>query len=123
MKRRILVCDGEQRAALAVARSLGRSGYECIVCSTSGRSISGASRYSAYEFSIPSSESHPRSFVTAIAEAISRHRVDLVVPITEASLLALLPGRDAVSARIPFPSAETFRAICDKRAVLDAAQA
>ena len=41
----VLVTDGEQRAALAIVRSLGRAGHDVYVCSSRHRSLAGASRY------------------------------------------------------------------------------
>jgi predicted ATP-grasp superfamily ATP-dependent carboligase len=48
--------------------------------------------------------------------------IDVVIPISEASLLAILPIRDQLAAQLPFPDIETFRAICHKGIVLDRAQ-
>ena len=42
MKRTVLVTDGEQRAALAVVRSLGRAGHAVHVVSTRDASLAGA---------------------------------------------------------------------------------
>ena len=119
----VVVTDGEQRAALATVRSLGRAGHRVHVCSASGRSLAGASRHAAGEIRVPDPLAEP----TAFADALARHAevvgADVVLPITEPALLAVLPVRERFRAAIPFPPAEAFARICDKRGVLEAARA
>jgi predicted ATP-grasp superfamily ATP-dependent carboligase len=47
----------------------------------------------------------------------------VMLPITEASLLAILPQRSRFAAALPFTTAERFERVCDKDAVLDAGRA
>jgi predicted ATP-grasp superfamily ATP-dependent carboligase len=119
----VLITDGEQRAALAAARSLGRAGFPVYVCSAHARSLAGASRYVRAQAAIPAPLGRPEHFVGAIAALQQRWRIGVVLPIAEPSLLALLPERarfpDVV---LPFASDEQFRAISDKARVLDAAE-
>ncbi len=118
MKPAVLVTDGEQRAALATVRSLGRAGYRCLVGSTSGRSLAGASRYAAREAMVPDPGATPTAHSDAIRDLVVEEGVELVIPISEPSILSLLPERDRIPAAIPFPSLATFQAICDKGRVL-----
>jgi predicted ATP-grasp superfamily ATP-dependent carboligase len=119
---RILITDGEQRAALAVVRSLGRAGHACIVCSQPGRSLAGRSRHAVAEHRLPDPASDPGAFGEAVASLAEEQGAELVIPISEVALLALLPVRERVPAAIPFPRLDTFRAICDKKRVLEAAR-
>ncbi len=118
MKGVVLVTDGEQRAALATIRSLGRAGYRCIVSSASGRSLAGASRHSQREERVPDPASAPGEHAAAVRELVAAEGVGLVIPISEPSILSLLPARDGIPAAIPFPALATFQAICDKGRVL-----
>lgn len=117
----VLITDGDERAALAIVRSLGAAGYRCIVGSASGWSIAGGSRYAFEEIELPSASSHPDGFAAAVAEIVAEMRIDVVLPVTEASILAILPGREQIPALLPYPDIEVFRAICDKEKVLSAA--
>jgi predicted ATP-grasp superfamily ATP-dependent carboligase len=119
----ILVTDGEQRAALAIVRSLGRAGHRCLVCSSSGRTLAGSSRYADREAQVPDPGSTPAENADAVKSLAQAEQVDVVIPVSEASLLAMLAVRDDIAAAIPFPDLETFRAICDKKHVLAAADA
>jgi predicted ATP-grasp superfamily ATP-dependent carboligase len=120
---RILITDGEQRAALAVVRSLGAAGHRCIVCSGTGRSLAGRSRHAAADLMVPHPAAAPAAHGAAVRSLAEQHRVDVVIPISEASLLAVLPFRDRIDAAIPFPDLDTFRAACNKKRVLEAARA
>jgi predicted ATP-grasp superfamily ATP-dependent carboligase len=117
----ILVTDGEQRAALAIVRSLGRAGHRCLVCSTSGQTLAGRSRHAERETRVPDPALAPVPYTAAIRSVVQAEHVDVVIPISETSLLATLDVRADIPARIPFPDVETFRAICDKSRVLAAA--
>ncbi|MBA2685746.1 MAG: ATP-grasp domain-containing protein [Gemmatimonadaceae bacterium] len=120
--RRILVTDGTQRSALAVVRSLGKIGHTVFVCAPRVPSLAGSSRYSFAESEVPSALVSPVDFVNEVTLLVDRWRIDTLIPITEASLLALLPERASVGATIPFPDESVFRGITDKGAVLAAAK-
>ena len=119
----VLVTDGEQRAALAVVRSLGKAGYAPIVCSREARSLAGVSRYAAASVHVPDPLTRAAEFTPAIAAAVREHAVRVVVPVTEPSSLALLGAADQLSgAVIAGPSLDSFRAISDKEHMLDVAR-
>ena len=66
----VLVTDGEQRASLAVVRSLGRAGYRVVVCSTHGRSLAGASRYALREYAVPDVLAEPESWAVTVGSSV-----------------------------------------------------
>jgi predicted ATP-grasp superfamily ATP-dependent carboligase len=120
---RVLVTDGEQRAALAVVRSLGRAGFSCLVAETRSRSLAGTSRFAARRLAVPDPLQEPFEFGERIAGFARELDVDVVLPITDAAILALLPLRDRMGrAVVPFPSLEAFRRISDKQLVYAEAQ-
>lgn len=118
----ILVTDGEHRAALAIVRSLGRAGHPVYVCSARRRSLAGASRYVREEGQVAEPATHPTGFSTAVEGLVRRWRIGLLLAVTDASLMALLPARDRLAGvRLPFPSRELFDQISDKSVVLEVA--
>jgi biotin carboxylase len=117
-RRRILVTDGTQRSALAVVRSLGRAGHIVFVCGPRVPSLAGASTHSFAESIVASALDAPAQFVSDVSHLIERWRIDTVIPITEPSLLALLPERDSLGVMIPWPDIDTFRAVSDKKSLL-----
>lgn len=120
----VVVTDGEQRAALAIVRSLGRAGYPVHVCSSRVPSLAGASRYASSESGVPDPLGPPDRYARAVGDRIGRTGATVVVPVTEASLLALLAHRASLGdVRIPWPDAAQVSRICDKSVVLETAAA
>lgn len=120
----ILVSDGEQRAALAVVRSLGRAGHRVFVCSTRSRPLAGASRYAKDAFPVPDPLGCPAAFADEVARLVERLGADLLLPVADPSATALLPRRERfLPAVIPYPSWESYARISDKACALGAAAA
>jgi predicted ATP-grasp superfamily ATP-dependent carboligase len=120
---RVLVTDGEQRAALAAVRSLAPAGHEVYVCSTRGRSLAGASRHARAEARMPDPLTDPAAYREKLRRLVKGWDIQLLLPIAEPAILAILPiAPDMPGLTIPFPDLERFRSICDKPRVLDAAR-
>lgn len=122
MQPNILVTDGDERAALAVVRSLGKGGYNVFVTSRAQRSLAGASRCARGRFVVPDPLLQPRDFVEAIRRLVDRLGIDVVIPITDPSLLLLSRARDRLRATVPWPDADRVERLADKRVVMDAAR-
>jgi predicted ATP-grasp superfamily ATP-dependent carboligase len=121
-RRTVIVTDGEQRAALAVVRSLGAAGYRCIVTSSSRGSIAGASRFVTRVVTVPNALERPTEFAGAVVALVAAEGAAIVLPIAEQSLLAILPVRAQLSpAIVPFPDLDSFRALTDKERLLEEA--
>jgi predicted ATP-grasp superfamily ATP-dependent carboligase len=121
--RTVVVTDGDQRAALATVRSLGRAGWRVVVASPDGRSVAGASRFAASDHAVPDPLSDPAGYRERVGAIVRRADASLVVPVTEAAALALLEDPAALApATIASPDLERFRRVADKAAVLEAAR-
>lgn len=119
---RILVTDGDERSALAVVRSLGRVGHEVIVGASEYASLAGASRLASGRVRLADPTTEEEQFVITVANAVKAHDVDMVVPLTDASVMALLVHADDIRpAILPLASSETFRRVSDKAVVAAAA--
>lgn len=119
----ILVTDGEQRSALAAVRSLGRAGHRVVVTSTRGRSLAGGSRYATAETNLPDPLADPERYRDTLIELVASTGVDLVLPVTDPSMLAALSVRNRLGdAVVPFGGLATFRALSDKQRVGEAAR-
>ncbi len=121
--RTVLVTDGDQRAALASVRSLGRAGWRVVVASPDGRSLAGASRHAASDHATPDPLIDPAGYRATIATLARGTGASLVIPVTEAAALALLEDPAALApATIASPDLERFRRVSDKAEVLEAAR-
>ena len=130
-RRAALVTDGDQRAALAVTRSLGAGpgkaggapAFDVFVVAPRRRSLAGASRFAHRRIVAPSALDDPAGFADVVADVVQTESIDLVLPIADASVLAILDARGRFpTAKIPFASADQFRRISDKAGLLDIAR-
>lgn len=120
---RILVTDAEQRAALAVVRSLGRAGHQIVTCSHAPRPLAASSRYTSAHTHSANPLAERERFVDDVLAAVHRHRIDVVFPVTEQAHIAILARRERFAGVcLPCPDAETFLRVADKDAVLAAAK-
>lgn len=118
----MLVTDAGQRSALAIVRSLGRAGHRVYVSAGRAHSLAGASRYSRGEVVVADALSEPARFLHDIRAAVGRWGIDTLIPVTEPSLLAILPAAGEFSGvQIPFADAETFRRVSNKPLLLETA--
>ena len=122
---RVLVTDGNERAALAVTRALGREAVEVIVGAEAKRSLAGASRYCRESFSYPSPYQDPQGFVNALVDVVHKQRVDALFPVSDIAMHVIGPekARFAGYTHIPTPEAETFHDISDKYRLMQRAVA
>lgn len=118
----MLVLDGEERASLAVVRSLGRAGYPVHVGSHGPGALAAASRYSRSTVLLPAPLTDPEAYRGAVKAAVGRGGYAVVLPITEPSALALLDDPD-LAPLLPFPPSEAFHEANDKVRLLDRARA
>lgn len=118
----ILVPDGSTRSALAVTRSLGRAGHRVIVAAPRAASLAGSSRYAAATAIVPDPGRSPEQFAASVQTLVRVHAVQVVLPTTEEAILALLPVRDRLGARLPLPETQRFLDANDKDALLDRAR-
>lgn len=105
-----------------MVRSLGAAGHDVIVASDDGRSIAGASKFSRIDLAVTNPLESPRDFRAAMVELCRREEVDVLIPIGEAALEALLAGDRSELPCIPFPSLSSFRRAADKELVLKTAE-
>ena len=111
----VLVTDGEERAALAAVRSLGRAGYRVYACAGRDHSLAAASRYCQATATTPSPLVDARGYLEAVASLLERWKIDVLLPVSEQALRVLLPARfQDHGVRIPFPSHDVFALVSDK---------
>jgi predicted ATP-grasp superfamily ATP-dependent carboligase len=119
---RVLVLDGEQRAALAVVRSLGQHGCTVQVGSSIPRSLAGGSRFAASEALLPDPLAGGDAYAAAVSRLLTASRATVLIPITEPSTLAILEHRE-LFADVVTPTSDLTRFLraSDKALVLSVA--
>lgn len=118
-KPRVLVLDADMVPALTISRSLSRR--RCVV-DTASHTPSPLSRYSScvrdvYQY--PDPLSAPDAFVEWLLEHTRTHQYDLVVPVTERTMVALSQRRERLSSvKIAMPAARSLEIALDKSQTL-----
>lgn len=112
---RILVTDGDTRAALAITRSLGRSGHTVTVIAPAPFCLAGASRYCNGVLRQAVSDAPPAELANALQEAILFSEPQRVIGVTDRSLAILhrLIGIER-SGMLPPPDSARYREASDK---------
>ncbi len=111
----MLVTDGEERSALAAVRSLGWAGYAVHVGARRPRALAATSRWATGVLVTPDPLREPGPFADTVAAYAAHRAIDFILPVTDASMLALLPERARLGASvIPCGSLEAFLALADK---------
>jgi predicted ATP-grasp superfamily ATP-dependent carboligase len=118
----VLVTDGEQRAALAVTRSLGRAGYRVIVGSSRAHSLAGGSKWASGQLVVPDPLTEAEGFVGALARSTADSAVSILLPMADQSIVPVLENRWRFpGVIIPLPQIEIWRRLADKQIVLEEA--
>lgn len=104
---RALVTDGDSLAGLAVVRSLGRAGWSVDVAAPRAGSLGARSRYCARSLTHPDPATDVAGFRSWILGLVGAGTYGLVVPVTDWSIVPLLPVREQLEARCKLAIAPT----------------
>ena len=117
---RILVTDGNSRAALAITRSLGRAGHEVRVGSNTLASLAGASRHCSARVCYPDPDRYGEAFLSFLSDYVAQEAVDVVLPVTDITTLTIGADRQRLDTQciLPFPDVETVKMVADKAAMM-----
>jgi predicted ATP-grasp superfamily ATP-dependent carboligase len=121
---RILVTDGDSRAALAVTRSLGRLGQTILVGEKRKWAIAQASRFCARAIQYPDPGSEEAAFIEALVRIVREHQVDVILPVRDVSAILVTQHRALFepACHVPFADNERLQKAADKTYVLRAAE-
>src|SRR4051794_7890866 len=120
----VFVTDGDQRSALAVARSLGRRGHEVIVGADRPRSLASASNCCARHVTYPSPDGDPDGFERFLAMFVAREQVDVLMPVSDVAMDAVCRGQDRLKRHcaLAVPSFEAYDLVTNKARLVSYAE-
>src|SRR3989337_3898682 len=120
----VRVTDGDNRAALAITRSLGRKGHRIVVGEKTHPSLASVSRYCSEGWMYPDPLKRPADFLDDLLRTVKEKRIDVLLPVTEITtgLATENAGRIAGSCRLPFPRNDAFRTASNKLEILRLAE-
>src|SRR5213593_2947975 len=113
---RVLVTDGESRAALAAVRALGRAGHTVYVSAPRLPSLASVSRFAAGSAVVPPTPllaEQPGQVVGRLRELANAWDADVVLPVTDAAMSAVLRcgGSGMGRAVVAGPTLEAYEAV------------
>ncbi len=113
---RVLVTDGQERAALAAARSLIAAGFEVDVAAGQRYSLAGVSRGVCPIRLDADPLTDPPRFVALVGKLVRDRGIDVVLPVTDPSVEALLEHRAVLSDRLvlPLPGLDAYQVASNK---------
>lgn len=122
---RVIVTGAEHPAGLAVLRALRQAGHEPWAAVSTSGSYGARSRACAGTVHVPDPRADPAGFVDVLAHHARATGAEVVLPGTEAALLALSRGRAAFDpeVRVGVPDSATVVHALDKEAVAEDAVA
>jgi predicted ATP-grasp superfamily ATP-dependent carboligase len=120
----VLVTDGKERSALAVTRSLGRSGCRVVVTSRGVRCLASSSKFCQLGLPVPDPLRNGSEYVEAIKEIATRENIDFIFPMTDQSISLLNLVRDGLpkTTVLACPNAEVMQAVSDKTRLFQLAE-
>jgi len=121
---KILVTDGNNRAALAITRSLGRAGYKVIVGAQNLPCLASVSRFCTKSFSYSIDTSNPEVFIEQLKKIIQEERPSVLLPVTEISTLIVMLHKEQLehNCSIPFSSYKAVNRAASKYEIVKLAQ-
>ena len=120
----VLVTDGDNRAALAITRSLGRKGHRIIVGEKTQPSLASVSRYCAERLMYPDPIKRPDDFLTDLLRMVKEKGVDVLLPVTEITTGLVTENAKKFDrlCRLPFPDGNAFRTASNKQEIVRIAE-
>ena len=113
---KIFVTDGDNRAALAVTRSLGRAGHEVFVGEKHGNALAHTSRFCGTRVVYPDPVRWSGEFVQFLARFIKERGVELLIPVADITMFLVTRSRESFepACQVPFPAAAIVDRAADK---------
>lgn len=97
---RVLLLDADQPASLAVLRSLARRGLRVDVASSDARAIGRRSRHALGRWIHPDPLADAEAFLQWMKEHLARHHYELVIPLTERTVVPLSQQRERFAGHV-----------------------
>jgi predicted ATP-grasp superfamily ATP-dependent carboligase len=119
---RILVTDGDNRATLAITRSLGRQ-HEITVGAQDRRSLASVSRWCHNAFAYPNPAHDQQGFLDTLRTEVRKRRIDVLLPVADITTILIAEHRGEFEpCRIPIPDADTIKRAANKVEIMNLAR-
>lgn len=122
---RVLITDGDTRAALAIVRSLGRKGYIIHVGAEKHPSLASSSTYCSNRFEYTNPKTDNQGFIGDLIKYVRNNKIDILLPVTDITTITTTCNRNRIekSCHIPFSDAGSILRAADKAETIQMARA
>lgn len=112
----VFVTNGQLRKSLAVVRALGSRGIPVYIGDTTLCTPAGFSRFCTGRLRYPDPKKDGSAFCAWLAEQAVRYKWDMIYPMDDDTMEAVLAQRETLSAlcALPIPSLESYQKAADK---------
>jgi predicted ATP-grasp superfamily ATP-dependent carboligase len=116
---RVLVTDGDNRAALAVTRALGRRGHQVIVAERRSPALAQTSRYCSGRATYPD-PADTDAFVEGVVDIVRRESVEVLLPVADITTFLITEHRRRFEGlcRLPVAPAAAIARAADKAEIM-----
>lgn len=113
---RVFVTDGDNRATLAVTRSLGAAGHDVVVGEKRTPALAQTSRYCSERVCYPDPVRQSDSFIAFLIDFVREQQIEVLLPVSDIATFLVTEHRDQFDpgCAIPFASAANVAAAADK---------
>lgn len=120
---KIYVTDGNNRAALAITRSLGEKGHQIIVGEHKSASLAGSSKYCSQAVSYTDPLKNMDGFVDCIVKQIEEYDIDVIIPVSDITTFLIVENSAIISkhCKIPFGDYLSVQHAADKKRLFELA--
>ena len=120
---RIYVTDGNNRACLAITRSLGKKGHQVFVGENKIKSLAGSSRYCYKSVSYKNPLADKEGFIEDVIEQLQEHNIDVIIPVADITSFLLIENRERITqfSKLPFGDYSSIQHAADKKLLIDIA--
>jgi predicted ATP-grasp superfamily ATP-dependent carboligase len=121
---KILVTDGDNRAALAITRSLGSQGHQIVVGEKTRPSLAQVSRHCHESMTYPDPVNNSAEFIKTLLLTVQERQIQLILPVAEITTALVSEHKSAFErhCQVPFPDAAAFDRAANKAEVLALAE-
>lgn len=112
----ILVTDGDNRAALAITRSLGKKGHTVIVGNHKHPTLASSSKYCKSRVIYPNPNDSPDAFIAQLTEIITRNKIDVILPVSDVTTIPVCDNKEKLEqyCKVPFSSSQSVNLAANK---------
>ncbi len=120
---KILVTDGDNRATLAITRSLGKKGHAIFVGGIQQPCMASVSKYCHSRFVYPDPFKYSDKFVETLMQFIREKEIDTILPVTEITTDLITRNRKTLEqyCKIPFADSDTINHAASKSHIISQA--